>query len=114
MRAFTASPELAGMNLAGCILLLAVSGGVSVFQLPVLGWFSQIAFVAAAISTFFGAAPEASTACAAMLLLVTFLSIVPVGLVWARFEHVNLRKVTAESEQAGEELGVDEVGAQSE
>ena len=81
-----------------CILMLAVSGGASVFQLPVIGWFSQIGFAAAAMASFFGASPEASTACAATLLLVTFLSIVPVGLVWARFEHVSLRKITEESE----------------
>jgi hypothetical protein len=31
---------------------------------------------------------------------VTFLGIVPVGLIWARFEHVSLRKVTTESELA--------------
>jgi uncharacterized membrane protein YbhN (UPF0104 family) len=104
MWAFTASPQLAGMSLPKCILLLAVSGTASVFQLPVLGWFSQIGFVAAAMTSFYGAAPEASTACAAMLLLVTFLSIVPVGLIWARFEHLSLRKITVESEQAEEEL----------
>jgi hypothetical protein len=104
MRAFTASPVLKGTTLAGCILLLAVSGSVSVFQLPVLGWFSQIAFVAAALASFFGATPEASTACAATLLIVTFFSIVPVGLLWAHFEHVSLRKVTLESEHAGADL----------
>jgi hypothetical protein len=72
--------------------------------LPVLGWFTQIGLVAAAISKFFSVAPEASTACAAMLLLVTFLGIIPVGLIWAQFEHVSLRKVTVESEHAEEDL----------
>jgi hypothetical protein len=38
------------------------------------------------------------------LLLVTFLSVIPVGLIWAQFEHVNLRKVTHESERAEEDL----------
>ncbi len=104
MRAFTASPQLAGTTLVKCILLLAVSGGVSVLQLPILGWFSQIAFVAAALSSFFGVAPEAATACSATILLATFLSVVPIGLLWAHFEHVSLRKVTLESEQAEEEL----------
>jgi uncharacterized protein (TIRG00374 family) len=108
MRAFTASPPLAAMDLPKCILMLAVSGTASVFQLPILGWFSQIGFAAAAMASFFGASPEASTACAATLLLVTFLSIVPVGLIWARFEHVSLRKITAESGHAGEVLAVDE------
>jgi hypothetical protein len=83
---------------------MVVSGGASIVQLPVVGWFTQIGLVAAAISSFFGAAPEASTACAATLLLVSFLGIVPVGLIWAQFEHVNLRKITVESEHAGEEL----------
>jgi hypothetical protein len=104
MRAFVASPQLASITPAQCVLLLAISGGASVVQLPVLGWFTQIGVVAAAIASFFGAAPEASTACAATLLLVSFLGIVPVGLIWAQFEHVSLHKVAAESGHAGEEL----------
>ena len=100
--AFTASPQLASMTIAKCILLLAVSGGASVLQLPILGWFSQIAFVATALSSFYGVSPEAATACAATLLFVTFLGIVPVGLIWARIDHVSLSKVTVESEHAGE------------
>ena len=103
-QAFVASPQLAGMTWARCMLLLAFSGGASVLQLPVLGWFTQIGLVAAAMVSFYGAAPEASTACAATLLLVSFLAIVPVGLIWARFEHVSLRKVATESGHAQEEL----------
>ena len=103
-RAFVASPQLASMTLGKCMLLLAASGGASVFQLPVLGWFTQIAAVAATLAGL-GAAPEAATACAATLLLVTFLGIAPIGLVWARFEHVSIRKIASESEHAGEQLG---------
>jgi len=102
--AFTASPQLAAMTLAKGMVLMVVSGGASVFQLPVLGWFTQIGVVAAALSSFFGVAPEPATACAATLLLVTFLGIVPVGLIWAQFEHVSLRKVAAESEHAAEDV----------
>jgi uncharacterized membrane protein YtjA (UPF0391 family) len=105
--AFVASPQLAHLTLAKCMLLMAFSMAASGFQLPVIGWFTQIGIVAAAISGFFGVAPEAATACAATLLLVTFLCIIPVGLVWARFEHVSLRKVSAESEHAEVELKVD-------
>lgn len=101
-RAFVASPQLGAMTLPRIMLLLAFSGGASVFQLPILGWFTQIGFVAAALVSFYSAAPEASTACAATLLLVTFLSIIPVGLIWARFDHVSLRKVAEESELAEE------------
>jgi glycosyltransferase 2 family protein len=108
VRAFTASPALAGMTFPKCVLLMAVSGGASVVQLPVLGWFSQIAVVAAALTGFFGASPEAATACAATLLLVTFISVIPIGLTWAQFEHISLRGVSVESEHAEEELEADE------
>lgn len=103
-RAFTASPQLAAMSPAKCVLLMIASGGASILQLPVLGWFTQIGIVAAALSAILGSSAEASTACAAMLLVVTFLGVVPVGLIWAQFEHVSLRKVAAESEQAAEEV----------
>jgi hypothetical protein len=108
MRAFEASPHLATMTLAKGMVLMIVSGGASVFQLPVLGWFTQIGVVATALSSFFDVPPEPATACAAMLLAVTFLGIVPVGLIWAQFENVNLRKVAEESEQAGEEIAAHE------
>jgi uncharacterized protein (TIRG00374 family) len=108
--AFVASPELKELTLAKCVLIMASGMAVSGFQLPVLGWFTQIGFVAAAMSGFFGVAAEPATACAATLLAVSFLSIAPVGLVWARFEHVSLRKIAAESSHAGETLSVDEPG----
>ena len=103
-RAFVASPQLAAMTLSNCMLLMATSMAASAFQLPIIGWFTQIGLIAAAMSGFFSVLPEPATACSATLLLVTFLSIIPVGLIWARFEHVSLRKITAESEHAGEEL----------
>jgi glycosyltransferase 2 family protein len=108
IRAFTASPALAGMTMPKVVLLMAVSGGASVIQLPILGWFSQIAVVAAALTGFFGASPEAATACAATLLLVSFISVIPIGLTWAQFEHISLRNVTVESEHAEEEFEADE------
>jgi len=103
-QAFVASPQLASMTLPRCMVLMASSMVASGFQLPVIGWFTQIGLVAAAMSSFFSVAPEPATACATTLLLVTFLSIIPVGLIWSRFEHISLRKITVESEHAGEEL----------
>lgn len=103
-RAFVASPELVAINAPNCVLLMVASGAASIFQLPVLGWFSQIGVVAVALTGILHATPEAATACAATLLLVTFLGIVPVGLIWAQFEHISLRKVTLESEHAEEDL----------
>lgn len=104
-QAFVHSPQLSAMTPGNCVLLMAVSGVSSVVQLPVIGWFSQIGLVAAAITGFFGVSPEAATACAAMLLIITFLGIVPVGLVWAQVENVSLRRVTVESEVAEAEEG---------
>jgi len=103
-RAFTASPELAGMTLTRCMLLMAASMASSLFQLPVLGWFTQIALTAATMQALFHAAPEPALACGAMLLIVTFMSVIPIGLVWARFEHISLKRIAKESEHAGEEL----------
>jgi len=101
-RAFVASPALVSVTLPKCVLVMIASGGASIVQLPVIGWFSQIGLVAVALAAVLGAPPEPATACAAMLLLVTFLAIVPVGLIWAQVEHVSLRRVTEESEHAGE------------
>ncbi|HEX8713184.1 MAG TPA: lysylphosphatidylglycerol synthase transmembrane domain-containing protein, partial [Terracidiphilus sp.] len=43
--AFTSDPKLATMPLAESMVILACSGGASFFQLPVLGWFTQIGIV---------------------------------------------------------------------
>ena len=101
-RAFIASPELVSVTPPKCVLLMIASGGASIIQLPVIGWFSQIGIVAVALAGVLGAKAEPATACSAMLLLVTFLAIVPVGLIWSQFEHVSLRKLTEESEHVGE------------
>jgi hypothetical protein len=107
-QAFVAGPQRESVTLAKCMVLMVISGAASVVQLPVLGWFTQIAAVEETLRNLFSLSPETSTACATTLLLITFLSIVPVGLIWAQFEHVSLRKITVESEQAGEELAVDD------
>ncbi len=103
VRAFTASPPLHGMTLAQCLVLMVASQAASMVQLPVIGWFTQIGIVAKAIQSLFGAAPEPSLGAGAMLLIVTFLSVIPAGLIWSRFEHVSLKRVTEESESATEE-----------
>ncbi len=107
LRAFSASPPLAGMTLSRCMLLMATSTAGSIIQLPILGWFTQIGIVAKAMQSFFNVEPEPALGAAAMLLVVTFMSIIPVGLLWSRFEHVSLKKLTEESEHAGEEIAQD-------
>ena len=84
------------------MLLSAASLGGSALQLPVVGWFTQIGIVSAAM-TGLGAPLEPSIGCAALLLIVTSLSVVPMGLIFARIEGVNLREVTRQSEHLAEE-----------
>ena len=99
--AFVQTPELAGLTFSRTMLLMAASIGGSLLQLPIIGWFTQIAVTAAAMHEFYGAPIEAATACGALLLLVTFLCIIPTGLVYSRVEHINLKKIASESEAAG-------------
>jgi len=73
------------------MLLLATSMGGSMLQLPVLGWFTQIAVLAAALRGFFAVPLEPATACAAVMLFATTLCIAPTGIILARIEGIALR-----------------------
>jgi glycosyltransferase 2 family protein len=95
--AFVHTPELSSLTFSRTMLLMAASIGGSLLQLPVIGWFTQIAVTATAMHTFYGAPIEAATACGAMLLVVTFLCIIPTGLLYSQLEHVSLKKVAEES-----------------
>jgi uncharacterized membrane protein YbhN (UPF0104 family) len=92
LHAFVATPELASLSFSRTMLLMGASIGGSLLQLPIVGWFTQIAVAAAAMHEFYGAPIEAATACGALLLFVTFLSIIPAGLLCARLEHVSLKQ----------------------
>ena len=108
VRAFTPAGQGVPNILGRCLALMAGGGVASIVQLPVIGWFTQIAALQVMLRPLFLMAPETAMACAATLLAITFLGIAPIGLVWAQFEHVNLRKVTVESEHAEEELAAGE------
>src|SRR5271170_5500966 len=99
--AFVNTPELSGLTFSRAMLLMAASIGGSLLQLPIIGWFTQIAVTATAMHTFYGAPIEAATACGAVLLIVTFLCIIPAGFIYSQMEHVSLKKVAEESETAG-------------
>ena len=98
-RAFVLSPELSSMTLARCMVMMAASMAGSVVQLPVLGWFTQIAVTTGVMQKIFNVQSEPALACGAMLLIVTFMSVIPLGLIWSRIEHVSLKKVSQESEE---------------
>jgi uncharacterized membrane protein YbhN (UPF0104 family) len=88
--AFAASPQLAGFTFAATMLLMATSMGGSVLQLPVIGWFTQIALLAAALHAFFDVPLETASACGAVLLFIMNLSVIPAGLIAARVEGISL------------------------
>lgn len=102
VHAFVHTPELGSLTFSRTMLLMAASIGGSLLQLPIIGWFTQIAVTATAMHTFYGAPIEAATACGAMLLVVTFLCIIPAGFIYSQVEHVSLKKIAQESEAAGE------------
>ena len=105
VHAFDRSPVLHTMTLARCMVLMAAGMAASTIQLPVIGWFTQIAVAAAVLQGFFGVQWEPALGCSSVLLIVTYLSVIPGGLIWARLEQVSLREVAADSEHAGEALG---------
>jgi len=79
------------------LMFFSIAGGT--VQLPVVGGGSQLATIAALQSpSVFGFRPELATSCGILLWLVTFISVVPVGLLLAHREHVSMRALSKESQ----------------
>lgn len=95
-----ADPILGSMSIPQVVLLMCASVAGSLLQLPMVGGGSQLGTIAVLQRVLGVDNHELAASCGIMLWLVTFMSIVPVGLIWARFEHLNLREVSAESEAA--------------
>lgn len=93
------SPEMHRLHPSEVVLLMSASVAGSLLQLPMVGGGSQLGTIGV-LSHVFMVPRELAASCGIMLWLITFMSIVPVGLIWARFEHLNLREVSAESEAA--------------
>ena len=96
-------PELASIPAGQTILLMAGSMFGSFAQLPAIGGGSQVAIIYV-LTEMLRVGPEAATACALTLYLVTFLTVIPAGLAFARVEHVSLRNVAKASEVEEEKL----------
>lgn len=82
-------------------LLMAASMVGSLVQLPGVGGGSQFATIETLNHTF-NVPPELATSCGIMLWLVTFVAIVPVGLLLAHRERLSLRALSKESHAAEE------------
>jgi len=95
--AFRADASLATLSFAATMLLLATSLGGSMLQLPILGWFTQIAVLAAALHGFFAVPLETASACGFVILCVANLAVIPAGLIAARSEGITLREAATSS-----------------
>lgn len=96
--AFPAYTDLPSLNFAEVVLLMFVSVAGGVITLPVVGGGSQLATIAVLSQTFgYADTPELAVSCGMLLWLVTFMSIVPGGLVFARLEHISLRRLETEA-----------------
>ena len=84
-------------TLSSVLLLTAASVLGGVVQLPLVGGGSQLATIGI-LHGVFDLPPELSISCGIMLWLVTFMSVVPLGLVLAHRERLSLRRLTQESE----------------
>jgi uncharacterized protein (TIRG00374 family) len=88
--------ELSDITVAHVMLLMVSSMTGSILQLPAVGGGSQLAIIKV-LEVVFAVKPELAVGCGIMLWLVTFMSVVPTGLLLAHREHVSLRKLEEES-----------------
>jgi glycosyltransferase 2 family protein len=89
------------------LVLMGASMIGSLVQLPGIGGGSQLATIAT-LHRIFDVPPELAASCGIMLWVVTFVAVVPIGLVLSHHERLSLRKLSAETEQAEEGATVEE------
>jgi uncharacterized protein (TIRG00374 family) len=88
------------------LVLMGASMIGSLVQLPGIGGGSQLATIAT-LHRIFDVPPELAASCGIMLWLVTFVAVVPVGLVLSHHERLSLRRLSAETAQADESAAVE-------
>lgn len=88
-------PRLHEMSISHCFLLMAASIVGSLLQVPVVGGGSQLTTIKTLVAVFH-IEPELASAVGILIWLVTFMAVVPVGLVLAQREHVKLSQMTEE------------------
>jgi glycosyltransferase 2 family protein len=89
------------MSVTKVLLLMGSSMIGSMVQLPGVGGGSQLATISA-LDHVFDIPKELAASCGIMLWLVTFVAVVPIGLVLAHRERLSLRKLSEESHQEEE------------
>lgn len=89
--------ELSHVELPLVILLMVSSMAGSLLQLPAIGGGSQLATIKV-LEAVFGTRPELAVSCGIMLWIVTFMAVIPAGLILAHREHISLREIEAEAQ----------------
>jgi len=97
------------MKLEDVLLVMGSSMLGSVVQLPGGVGGSQLAVIGVLQSSLFSSEPynitrELAVSCGIMLWLVTFMSVIPAGLLLARFEKISFLRLSEESTQEEEEI----------
>jgi uncharacterized protein (TIRG00374 family) len=87
------------MSVTKVLLLMGSSMVGSMLQLPGVGGGAQLATIEV-LDKVFDVPRELAVSCGILLWLVSFVAIVPVGLLFAHHERLSLRKVAEESEKA--------------
>jgi hypothetical protein len=102
---YPADTLVPSLDVPEVILLMGASVAGGTIQLPVVGGGSQLATIAVMSKTFgFDESPELAVSCGIMLWLVSFMSVIPAGLILARTEHVSLRRLSEESQTTATNL----------
>ena len=95
--------QLAQLGMPSILLLMVVSMFGSLIQLPGVGGGSQLATIAL-LNNVFHIPNEISVSCGMVLWAATFMSVIPLGLLLARREHLSLRAVAAAEEKEEQAL----------
>ena len=91
--------ELSQLGAASIMLLMVSAMFGSLIQLPGVGGGSQLATIAV-MNKVFGVDNEVAVSCGMLIWASTFMSVIPLGLLLARREHLSLRAVAADEEKA--------------
>ena len=88
---------LRGMGVSENFLLIFASMLGSLVQLPGVGGGSQLATITT-LQRVFDVPPELAASCGILLWMVTFMSVIPLGLTLAHRERLSLRRLSEESQ----------------
>jgi glycosyltransferase 2 family protein len=90
-------PPVQDLTLSHTVVLMGFSVVGSVVQLPGVGGGSQVGTISA-LTLLFGIPSDLAASAGLMLWLVTFMSVIPAGLIFARVERVSMKDLASRSE----------------